>query len=131
MNVQTITRPAVLRAALKTNAAFSLLSGLALTFASGPLARYMGFDRPALLIVVGVMLLIFAADVYWVATRPEIDLRWAKVIFWADIGWILGSALLLITGLAGFNTAGRWLVVIIADIVAAFAVWQGIGIWKK
>lgn len=130
MTVQTISRPDTLRTALKTNAAFSLLSGLALTFASGPIAAYMGFDRPVIFLVVGIFLLIFAADVWYVATRPKIDSRWAQAIFWGDVLWVVGTAVILITGIAGFNTAGRWLFLIVADIVAALAFWQGWGIWK-
>lgn len=129
MSVKTIDRANILRTALKANGTFSAISGLALAAASRPIAAFMGFDQPLILVVIGVVLLLFAADLWWTATRPTINARKGISVVVMDGIWIIASIILLATGIAQFSSAGRWLILIVADLVAVFALWQGYGIW--
>ena len=56
------------------------------------------------------------------------NLRQANAILLMDIAWVVGSALLLFTGWVSFTTAGWWAVLLVADVVALFAILEFVGI---
>ena len=122
----------LLRKALLGNAALSGLSGLVLIIASGAVAGLLGPDIPASLVVaVGVVCLGFAIAVAAIARPHEPEPLAAVVVTTLDVLWILGSVALL----AGFSdrlsTAGFWLVLGQAVIVADFALLQAIGLRRQ
>ncbi|MAU01462.1 MAG: hypothetical protein CL608_30345 [Anaerolineaceae bacterium] len=118
-----------LRRALQSNALFSLLTGLAFIVASGPIARFLGEEIPALIVlIVGVSLLPFGYGVYRVAAQPEIVTRHAGIITIMDITWVAGSYLLLVLAWDVFSVAGRWFIGLQAEAVFTFAVLQFIGL---
>ena len=124
------TADQVLRLALRGNGSFSLLSGLILAAAARPVSVLLGVEPPAILLILGIVLIIYGIDLFWVASRPEIDTRLATAAVVLDVLWVLGSAALLLTGLVSLTAAGVWAVIIVADIVALFAIWQGYGLWR-
>ncbi|MFP6584566.1 MAG: hypothetical protein VCD00_18685 [Candidatus Hydrogenedentota bacterium] len=116
----------ILRGALKGNGAFSSVTGIALLVAAKPIAGYIGLEFPWLLTVIGVSLLIFAVGLFRNATREKVDLTEARIAVVLDSAWVLGSGVLLMTGM--LNTTGNWSVAIIADIVLVFAIAQSVGV---
>lgn len=118
----------LLRRVLLGNALFSALTGAVCVAAAPALSRMMGVTQPAVWVGLGMALLFFAALVAWAALRVP-DIRpYGRLIFWADVVWVAASVLLLITGLAPLTPAGVWVVVIVADLVAVFAVLEYIGL---
>lgn len=115
-----------LRAALRANVAFSLLSGLLLLFSGGMVARW-GLGPWWLASVVGFSLLPFAAIVARVAVLPAIGLRNpARLVVAADLAWVVASIVLLaVVDLPG---SGATLVTVVAGVVAVMAVWQILGL---
>ncbi len=61
-------RSNMLRNALLANAAFSLITGIELTFFSGSMSKFLGFSATGLLQELGISLLAFAAIVGFTAT---------------------------------------------------------------
>lgn len=118
----------LLRRVLQANMVFSGLSGLLLAVDAGPLSRWLGIPATWLLVVIGVGLLGFAWQLFQTAKQSPIDLRQATAILWMDIAWVVGSALLLFTGWVAFTTAGWWAVLLVADLVALFAILEYVGI---
>jgi hypothetical protein len=110
------------------NSLSSAAAGIAFVIASGPLAALMGVANPLALVMLGVGLLVFAAGVYYTASREVINRRAAWLIFELDVVWVIGSALILLTDAFGLSTEGRWLVLILADLVAVFAIIEFIGL---
>jgi len=121
-------RPSLLRRAMRGNAIFSLISGLAFALFSQPLSDLLGIPWPTALIVVGVMLLIYAADLFWIPSSAQFDIRWGMTAVALDVIWVIGSAVILLAGLLPLTTLGWWVVAIAADIVFLFAIAQSIGI---
>ena len=122
----------LLRKALLGNAALSGLSGLVLIIASGAVAGLLGPNTSASLVVaVGVACLGFAIAVAAIARPHEPEPLAAVVVTTLDVLWVLGSVALL----AGFSdrlsTAGFWLVLGQAVIVADFALLQAIGLRRQ
>lgn len=120
-------RSTLLRRALQGDAIFGAISGVALLAASGPLSALLGIPAIALL-VVGAILVPYAAFLWYQATRPQISLRVAWAVVFLNIDWVIMSAVLLFSNLVPLTPLGWWDVLIVAVVVAAFAEAQYFGI---
>jgi hypothetical protein len=121
-------RSPLLRRALIGNALFSLLSGLVLVGFSGSVSRWMGAVAPGLLQLTGAGLLGFAAFLFWEARRPTLRPDRALIATLADMGWVIGSAVVLLLPLPALSAAGRWAIVLVAAVVLLFALLQLAGL---
>ena len=122
----------LLRGALMANAALSLASGLALAVAPETLAGLLGPAVPAnLMLGLGVLFLIFGADVAFVARREEPKLAQAGLITALDAVWVVASLAVLAVFSGQLSTLGFWLVAVQALIVADFAILQFLGIRQR
>jgi len=126
----------LLRKALTANATFSAVSALAFIFGAGALAPLMFAESGPLLGLVpsehlfstGLGLAPFAALVAFAALRVPQCENLVKVIIAMDIGWVVGSALLLAFAGSVFTTLGAAIIVDIALIVGLFAGLQALGL---
>ena len=130
MTSQTLAhdKSTLLRRALLADAAFSGLSGAACVLGASPLAALMGIPSPIILIVLGLGVLGYAALVYRLSTRKAISHGEALIPVVGNIAWVVASWVLLLGGWVAFTPAGWWIVAVVADIVALFAIAQFIGI---
>ena len=131
MTVQSTTpdsKSSLLRRALQANAAFSGVSGIALTVAAGPLSTFLGLNAPLILIAIGVMLIFYALSLIYDTRQEPINRRSAITAIALDTVWVVASEFVLLTGLVSFTPAGWWAVAFTADIVAVFAIVQFIGL---
>jgi len=118
----------LLRRFLIGNATFSTLTGTLSLVDAAPLAQAFGIPDPTFLPVLGIQLLAFAAAIIWVATRQKISTKLAWVIIALDIGWVLGSTVLLPFVSGMLTAAGVTAMVLIAFGVATFASGQIVGV---
>jgi hypothetical protein len=116
----------MLRLALRGNAAFSTTCGLISLIAAQPLAGALGVPGAGLLHGLGAQLLVFAAFLVWLASRPQIHPGIALGVIAADVAWVVGTIPLVASGM--LTTTGVWVALGIADVVALFAVLQGLGL---
>lgn len=128
MTTQTLAQDRLLRRALKLNAGFSALSGMALIVAFAPLGRLIGVELPWLYVPLGFALLLFALGLLRNARRPEINRTEARLAVFMDVAWVVGSAALLLLPGLPLTGAGRWLIALVADVVALFALLQWLGL---
>lgn len=103
-------------------------AGIAFVVASGPIAAFMGVANPLALVIIGALFVVFAAAVYYTATREPINRRAAWLVFELNVAYIVGSALILLIDAFGLSTEGRWMVLILADLVTVFAIIEFIGL---
>ena len=125
----------LLRRALWGNAIFSAASGVVMAAFSAPLARLAiqeagaisGSDFALVLELLGLGLIVFGLACAWIASRQTLPRTWARVVFAADLAWVVGS--LLVLGLPSMWTAiGLAGMVIQALIVADFVVLEYLGL---
>ena len=121
-------RSRLLRDALRGNAIFSAIGGVAFIVDAKLLAALFGLEQAGYLVAIGVGLLIFAGDLAYLSSRQPIKRSLAYAVVGADVLWVAGSVVLLVAHLLPFTAAGMWIVAALADIVAVFAVLQYIGL---
>ena len=121
---------ALLRNALRANAAFSTVCGLVMVFASGPLSESLGITPPWLLLATGIVLLGFAISLVGLVRSQTISRSSVLTVVALDLGWVVGSVPLLALPLLPLTSAGWWAVAIVADIVLVLAVLQFVGLRK-
>jgi len=112
-----------LRAALRANAVFSLMSGLVLLVAGWFVAEPWGVRPTVVAPLVGGAVASFGVLVAWVGVQPADRLRrWSVGIAAADVAWVAASIALLI----GYplTAPGAVAVAAAAVVVAALAAWQ-------
>lgn len=119
-----------IRNVLKANALFSGLSGIAFLVGAKPITLFLGLTNPLILTVTGVLLLLFAGDLFFLATRKNVAPKFVVAVIVADALWVAGSIALLATNLVPLTIGGKWAVGIVAAIVALFADCQYFGLRK-
>ena len=118
----------LLRKGLLANAAFSGLSGLILLLFSSPLTVLLGAVPRGALLVVGGVLLLYSVDLW--RTSQATPMPRGRIVYFIvmDVLWVVGSVLLVWGVALSFTTAGRWVVLMVADVVAVFAIVQYVGL---
>lgn len=128
---------ALLRTALRINGAFSGTCGLIASIASGGVSEAFGIEEASILslmngqafvFLIGLGLIVFAFDLFWLASRPTIHEGLAWLIIGADLAWVMISWIMLVGNALPFSQAGGWTVLILSDIVLIFAIVQWVGL---
>jgi len=116
--------------ALYGNSIFSFTSGLAFLLFSKAIASFLGLSAFWIILVLGAGLILYGWQIYINAKAEPINTSFAQFAIYADLVWVLGSAILIFTNLVAFTTPGKWAIAIIADIVLVFAILQYVGLRK-
>jgi hypothetical protein len=122
-SIPTLSREALLRLVLKLDAVVTGANGVAYLVAAGPLEDLFGVDasvqRP-----IGAFLMLFAAGVWLVATRPAISRRAVMAIAGANALWVIASLALAIAAVSSPTTVGTVWIALQALVVGGFATLQ-------
>ncbi len=116
----------LLRRVLQANAAFSMVSGIALVAFARPLAALMGVGRFWILLAVGAVLLVFAVTLVVNSRRGQINENEVVQGIVSDGVWVAGSTVIAFMGIV--SATGVWIVAGAGLVVCAFALLQGIGL---
>ena len=92
------------------------------------LASLMGEFSPLILMVLGAALLVFAADVAFVATRQSISPGLAKMITVADLAWVAATPVVMMLAASWLSFWGHLVLLDVAFLVGicAFFQWRGL-----
>ena len=85
-----LPRDAVLRLALKLDAVVTGVNGVAYLAAAEPLEELLGLP-PDLVRPLGAFLVVFAAAVWFTATRPAVARAAVLAVALANVAWAVGS----------------------------------------
>jgi hypothetical protein len=125
--------PRLLRRALGGNGLFSLSSGSVSLLWAEPLARSLGIPSAPLLRAIGLALMGYSGFLVWLASGPTGPTWLRRMAFLAsalDGGWVLGSGVLLALPATPWTTPGRWVIAVLAVIVAGWGLLQLIGLTR-
>ncbi len=107
---------------------FCAVSGVVFALGTEAISSFSGIVPSSLVSVLGLGLVIYGLGAYYLATSRPFDRLLPQAMLIGNIVWIVGSIILLIVDPFPMTTAGRWLVLIIADVVGVFAIWQYVGL---
>jgi len=122
------TNSSLLRKALYGNSAFSFLSGLAFLLFSKAIAAFLGLSSAWIILALGIGLILYGIEIYVAAKANPVHKGIATFAVYADLAWVLASAVLIFANLVAFTTAGKWAIAIVADIALVFAILQFVGL---
>lgn len=116
------TRP--LRVALVSNASFSLICAGLMIVHPTLVADWLGIQMPLILQVIGIGLVMFAADLLHQATRRRIATWRALYASVADFLWVIGTGIVLGLFSSALSQTSITLVLCVALAVLVFGAWQ-------
>ena len=114
-----------LRLILKLDAVVTGVNGIAYLALANPLEDLLGV-APELTRPIGAFLVLFAAAVWFVATRPVVPRLAAADIAAANAVWALGSLVFAAAEASSPTTAGTVWIVLQALVVGGFAALQAL-----
>lgn len=118
----------ILTGTLGVNAVSSGVTGIALTAGAVPLSDWFGIPTWVSL-VVGVGLVLFTV---WVARTARNPRRPTVLeVIAADIAWVVGAVIVIFAFPGSMSTAGRWALGLVTVAVAAFALFQTLGLRRS
>ena len=120
----------LLRLALLADAAASGGMGVLLATAADPLAQWFGLPV-ALLREVGLLLIPYAGLLLYLASKQTTPRLPAQLIVAGNVLWVLGSAMLLMSGLVAPAALGTAFVIAQALIIAILAELQVMGLKRQ
>ncbi len=110
--------------ALQADGILCAVTGAAFTLGADTLSRFAGVESPGLVLALGLFLLVYGGGLFYMVTNHAIDRRLPMIVIELNVAWVIGSILLLAADPLTMTTEGRWFVLILADVVAALAIWQ-------
>ena len=119
-------RQGLLKKALTGNALFSVISGAAILLANRWLVKFLGLPDQVSLALLGISLLVYAILLWLNARKAKIKITGAWVAIVMDVVWVVASYALIVV--VPFSVGGKWVVALVAELVLAFAVLQGMGV---
>jgi hypothetical protein len=123
--VSALPREAVLRLVLKADAVVTGVNGVAYLAAAEPLEDLLGVSAN-LLRPLGAFLVLFAAAVWFVATRRAVPRAAVLAIAAANAVWAIGSLAFAAAGASSPSTVGTVWVLLQALVVGGFAALQAL-----
>ena len=119
-----------IRRAFRIDGITSSLFGLDLLLFAGPLADFTGFEATVLRII-GVVALLWGAELLWSASRPEVPRWMAWFAVEMNTLWVIASIGIIVVDAFSLTTEGKWLVLLQADLVAVFVGLQWLALRRE
>ncbi len=112
-NIQTV---------LKINAITSALAAVPMILMPAAVGSLLGTVPAWLVLTVGVVLAVFAIDVYLVSTRESWLKKFLPTIFWADVSWIVATPVVLVLFSEYLSLTGEIILIGVELMVMVYAV---------
>jgi hypothetical protein len=127
MTAHVTTQPApltasnLLRYALRGDAILTIVTGAICLADTPPLAVFLGIQPPLALQILGAVLVLYGAFLFYTAAQPQISRRIVIAAIALDLIWVIDSTILLVAGWLPLTSAGMWIIGLIAAAVAVVA----------
>jgi hypothetical protein len=118
--IDTQSRTTFLTTILRADGIFALVSAAAAILAAGPIAELIELETPIALVVLGFVLLGYGAMLLFFADREPVNRRVAQIAIVLNLLWVVDSYAGLLFGFFPVNTAGKWAIALIAEVVFVF-----------
>jgi hypothetical protein len=120
--IETQSNPTFLTTILRADGVFALVSAAITILAAGPVAGLIELETPLALVVLGFVLLSYGAALLFFADRVPVNRRVAQIAMVLNMLWVIDSYAGLLLGFFPVNTAGKWAIALVAEVVFVFGV---------
>ncbi len=122
------TSTSMIQRALQTDGIVSSISGVVFTLGAGILSPIVGVESPEIVLIFGLLILVYGLGVYMLSRSTPVEPRLAITIIALNALFVALCGGLLIADPFTFTTEGKWVLLILADVVVALGIWQYIGL---
>ena len=119
-HIEASSKASFLTTILRADGVFALVSAAIAILASGPVARLIELETPIALVGLGVVLLGYGVLLLFFANRESANRRVAQIAIVLNMLWVVDSYAGLLLGFYPVNTAGKWAIALIAEVVFVF-----------
>ena len=114
-------RSNLLRYAVRSDAIITAAAGALCLADAQPLATFLGIQPPLALQILGAVLVLYGALLFYTAAQAQISRRIVIAAIVLDLIWVIDSAILLVAGWLPLTSAGMWTIGLIAVAVGVVA----------
>ena len=122
VSVDSKSKTTFLFKVLRLDGLFALISGAVAAAGFKIIASLFDLDQPAALLVVGIMVLGYGAALLIFSRRESDNRLVALPAITLNTLWVVISYLGLLFGWWDVNSAGKWTIALVAEVVFIFAV---------
>ena len=116
-----LTRSNLLRYALRGDALVTIATGAICLADAQPLATLLGIQPPLALEILGGVLVLYGAFLFYTAAQAQLSRRIVIATIALDVIWVIDSAILLAADWLPLTSAGMWTIGLIAVAAAVVA----------
>ena len=127
-HIETKAQASFLTTILRADGIFALVSAVVGILASGPVAALIGLETPVVLVGLGFVLLVYGAMLLFFAGREPVNRRVTQIAIVLNMLWVVDSYAGLFFGIFPINTAGKWAIAFIAEVVLIFGILEIVGL---
>jgi hypothetical protein len=114
--------------AVEVDGVFCVLVGALFLLDANGVNQFMGAQSTTFIGALGLGTLLYGFGLLYDVVKGKVNTRLLQVAIGLDVLWVVGSIILLVAAPAALNSEGRWTVLILADIVGIFGIWQYVGL---
>ena len=118
----TKSKASFLTTILRADGIFALVSAAITILAAGPVADLIELETPIALVILGFVLLGYGAMLLFFADRTPVNRRVAQIAIVLNMLWVVDSYAGLLLGFFPVNTAGKWTIALVAEVVFVFGI---------
>ena len=114
--------------AVEADGIFCVLAGLLFALDANGISQFMGVQSSSVIGVLGAVTFVYGLGLLYDAFKGLVNARLLRVLMSLDF---VGAAItigFLVVAPTALNTEGRWVVLILADVMAAFGIWKYVGL---
>jgi hypothetical protein len=125
-----VSNDGFVRRALQTDGLVCTIAGAVFALGSGALTPFFGIDSVAITLGFGLFILVYGAVLFILSNRQPLDPRLPMTIIVINVLTFLLCVGLLLADPLTLTTEGKVVLFLLADVVAALAIWQFIGLCR-
>jgi predicted lipid-binding transport protein (Tim44 family) len=113
--------------AVEADGIFCILTGALFLLDANAVSQFMGVQSSTVIGVLGGITLLYGLGLLYDVFKGLVNARLLQVLMSLDFVGTIATIIFLIAAPTALSTEGRWTVLILADVMAAFGIWKYVG----
>ena len=114
--------------AVEADGIFCILTGLLFALDANGISQFMGVQSSTVIGVLGVVTFVYGLGLLYDVFKGLVNTRLLRVLMSLDFVGAAVTIVFLVVAPTALNTEGRWVVLILADVMVAFGIWKYVGL---